>query len=846
MFGLLGLWAGCAATDFAEVPTLQTANLAANPDGDLTATMLGQVVNRYAPLSAAVAAGDTAVSVTNLAALNVAPDDLLLIIELQGAQIRSTDDDQFGSVQSLQGAGLYELVKVRSVDLTNSRVLLDTRCGGLRNAYSATGKSQVVRVPQVGNLTIPSGTSIVAQPWDGQKGGIVALRASGNITIDGAVDVSGQGFRGGSGQTGLVVQTDESPDRAGYRTTQASLGAAKGESIAGFSADYAALGGAFGRGAPANGGGGGNGVKSGGGGGANGGAALAYDGSGVMDANAVGKAAWNLDPAAMLAGKLTTSAGGGRGGYSGSSSDQDALVVGPGTASWGGNQRRERGGRGGHPIVQAPGSRLFFGGGGGGGDASGKTAAAGAPGGSGGGLAFLWGSRLSGAGRISASGLPGGSTSGPSHDQAGGGGGGGGTLALFVPVLEGSLKLQAAGGLGGNQGAPAGTDAAGPGGGGGGGVLVLPGTLPVTVARSTAGAAAGTTLAAAVSEFPVNGATRGSDGEEIVFVPGSALYGCMPTDLSIAVTSTQKSAVPGLSYTISVTVQNLGSETVIAAPLSSLLSPLGIPSVNWSCSAVPATVGDVASCNPNRGFQDLNSTVTLSPGQKAVYQVVIAVPSALTGTLTYQATVAAASGQSDVDLSNNVASLSVPIQPVADLQALVTMAPQPAAPGQPISVLAQARNMGPSDARDIVLRFVIPDGFRVLREPSSATMTCSGSAETGYECTAAQLARFGTDDVLLVLEPVDSPSALTFADSVRGSVGDDTPGNNQATATVQYDSSLAPYRPAQLAGGGFGCGVTQAFPATKSSLLFGSAVLLFSTALRHVRRLRRGRLFRNR
>ena len=81
MFGLLGLWAGCAATDFAEVPTLQTANLAANPDGDLTATMLGQVVNRYAPLSAAAAAGDTAVSVTNLAALNVAPDDLLLIID---------------------------------------------------------------------------------------------------------------------------------------------------------------------------------------------------------------------------------------------------------------------------------------------------------------------------------------------------------------------------------------------------------------------------------------------------------------------------------------------------------------------------------------------------------------------------------------------------------------------------------------------------------------------------------------------------------------------------------------------------------------------------------------------
>lgn len=841
----LGL-AACSVSESVETPTVQTASLTANPDGDLTATMLGQVVNRYAPLTVPAGAGDTAVSVLNVSTLNLVPDDLVLIIQMQGAQIRATDDDQYGTVQSLQGAGLYELVRVRSVDVAGSRVLLDTRCGGLRNAYSVTGRSQVVRVPQVGNVNIPSGTSVVAQAWDGTKGGVVALRASGSITVDGAIDVSGQGFRGGAGQTGLSISVDESPDRVGYRTTLSTLGAAKGESIAGGVADYAANGGAFGRGAPANGGGGGNGIKSGGGGGANGSSAAVYDGSGVMDKNAVGKAAWDLDPATIAAGQLTSSAGGGRGGYSGSSSDQDALTVGPGTASWGGNQRRERGGRGGHPIAQTPSSRLFFGGGGGGGDASGKTAAAGTPGGGGGGLVFLWGSRLLGAGRVSANGLPGGSTSGPTHDQAAGGGGGGGTVALLVPTVEGSLKLQAAGGVGGNQGAPAGSDAAGPGGGGGGGVLILPATLPVAVSRTTAGAASGTTLASSQSEFPVNGATRGSDGEEDTFVPGSSIPGCMPTDLSIAVTSTQKSAVPGLTYTLSVTVQNVGSETVIAAPLGNVLTPTGIPSVNWTCTATPTTTSDVASCNPSRGFQDLNSTVTLSPGQKAVYQVVIAVPASLTGSLVYQAQVSAGSGQSDVDVSNNSAKLSVPIQPVADLQALVTMAPTPAAPGQPITVVASARNMGPSDARDIVLRFAIPDGFRVIREPRSTTMTCSGSAQDGYVCTAAQLARFNTDDVDLVLEPIDSPSALTFTDVVSGSISDDIPGNNQATATVPYDASLPPYRPAQLGGGGFGCGVTNALPATKTSLIFGLAVLLFTTALRHVRRLRRGRLFRNR
>ena len=101
------------------------------------------------------------------------------------------------------------------------------------------------------------------------------------------------------------------------------------------------------------------------------------------------------------------------------------------------------------------------------------------------------------------------------------------TLALLVPTLEGTLRLQAGGGLGGNQGTPANLgDAAGPGGGGGGGVLIVPATLPVSVVRDSQGAAAGTSLAAAVSEFPVNGATRGSEGEELTFVPGSAIPGC--------------------------------------------------------------------------------------------------------------------------------------------------------------------------------------------------------------------------------------------------------------------------------------------------------------------------------
>ena len=838
---VVSLWAlaTCTADEDHLAPASQTAKLVINPDGDLSITTAGQVVNRYSPLTVAALAGDTAVTVQSLATLGVSTDDLVMIIQMQGAQIQTSDDEQYGTVQNLQGAGLYELVRVRGVDVAGSRVLLDTRCGGLRSAYSVQGHAQVVRVPQVGNVTIAPGASVVAPAWDGQRGGVVALRASGVITVNGAIDVSGQGFRGGLGQSGLTIQTDESPDRSGYRTTQLSLGAAKGESIAGSAVEYAMLSGGFGRGAPANGGGGGNGVKSGGGGGANRGILTSYDGHGVMDPNAIGKAAWSLDPATISLGKLRTSSGGGRGGYSGSSSDQDALTSGPGTAAWGSNQRRERGGRGGHPIPTSPEPRLFFGGGGGGGDSSGKTAAPGTPGGSGGGLVFLWGSRLTGSGRISSLGLPGGSTTGPSHDQAAGGGGGGGTLALLLPVVEGTLKLQAGGGLGGNHGAGVANDAAGPGGGGGGGLLILPKTLPILVVHDSPGGAAGTSLATAVSEFPVNGATRGGDGEEQVFVPGSLLPACLPTDLAVTVTSTKKSAVPGTTFLLTVTVTNIGSELAVGTPLASVIGPGAFPSVNWTCTATPSAAGEVASCSASRGFQDLSSTVSLSPGQKAVYEVAIAVPSAAIGSLSYQATVAAPSGSIDGDLSNNQASLVTPIQPSADLQVLITPAPTPAAPSQPVTVVVSARNMGPSDGREVELRFAVPDGFRVVRAPSSEHLVCSGGPD-GYTCRESQLGRFTTHDVLLVVEPLESASELRFSAEVSGAVADDVPANNRATVVVPYDPSLPPYRPAQLGGGGFGCALT-AHTVPPSTTHPVSALVLLATALRFLRRLRGSR-----
>jgi hypothetical protein len=123
----------------------------------------------------------------------------------------------------------------------------------------------------------------------------------------------------------------------------------------------------YGRAPAGNGGGGGNSHNGGGGGGANGRSGGTWTGQGVFNLSVTGGAtAWLLDPNYSATG----SEGGGRGGYSYSSSDQNALTVAPGNNAWGGNQRRQRGGMGGHPLDNDASNRIFFGGGGGPGDAN--------------------------------------------------------------------------------------------------------------------------------------------------------------------------------------------------------------------------------------------------------------------------------------------------------------------------------------------------------------------------------------------------------------------------------------------------------------------------------------------
>jgi hypothetical protein len=473
-------------------------------DGALTVNAANTVLNQYAVLATDAAAGASSISVTNVADLTspahgaLAAGDVVLILQAQGATIDQTDSAAYGTVSNLGNAGRYELVSVTGVQ--GNTIQLSTACGGLAHSYSAAGGAQVVRVPQYTTLTVANGASVVAPAWNGQTGGVVALVAQTSINLNGPVDVSARGFRGGA------VDNDTDPSGApfvtGFRSAASTFGAEKGESIAGFQAAYS--NGRYGRGAPANGGGGGNGHNAGGGGGANGGALMGYTGAGVMQTTVVGGAAWNLDPEGVANGP-----GGGRGGYSFSFANLNALANGPGVAGWNGDARQQVGGRGGRPLPSDVAGRVFFGGGGGAGDGNNGGATAGARGG---GVALLIAPTVGGSSSVLANGGAAlASSTGASSADAPGGGGGGGTILVRAATLSG-VSLSAQGGLGGNQDTQNGNEAEGPGGGGGGGVIFTSAAVTLNVG----GALGGTTSSAALTEFPSNGATAGGAGQSTV------------------------------------------------------------------------------------------------------------------------------------------------------------------------------------------------------------------------------------------------------------------------------------------------------------------------------------------
>jgi len=499
--------------------------------GILTITTANRVVNEYTTLNANANAGATSLNVVSNS-LNangrfsgsLEAGDLIMIIQMSGVTMNANShpdpafsefsfpvDASWGNITNYNNCGNYEFAEVYSVSGTN---IINLDCG-LKNNYTASGKVQIIRVPRYTILIVNTSASLTCDIWNGSTGGIVVVEAKTNVNVrtGGGIHANTRGYRGG-----LALLNTSDLGGGQYGHSSYNQGAEKGEGIYGYQLEYSNVSGRYCRGAGANAGGGGDSHNAGGGGGGNGGNPAAWTGQGNPDISGPNWAtAWNLEGPGFAA---SSSSGGGRGGYSFSSTNQNALTVGPGDPTWTGDDRRQVGGLGGRPLDYSTG-KIFMGGG-----AGSQNNDFGGDGGRGGGIVYILGyGNVTGAGVISANGDLGENSQGaaPSTGWAGvdgaGGGGAGGTVIINTVSSVGGVSITANGANGGNQVKTYGllvtpgnnTEAEGPGGGGGGGYIAISSGTP---SRTASGGANGTTNSSGLTEFIPNGATRGGIGTD--------------------------------------------------------------------------------------------------------------------------------------------------------------------------------------------------------------------------------------------------------------------------------------------------------------------------------------------
>lgn len=220
----------------------------------LAQTSISGIINDYAAV-AEIKNCESKIIVDD--ATNFAPDDLVILLQMQGATIKNADNAEFGDIEDLGSAGLYEKAEILSVvgnEIIFKKILV--------NEYDVAGNVQLISLPKYENATVIA--PVTGQLWNGATGGVVAIEVENTLTLEADISATGLGFRGGlkeivsSDCSFLTNANDYFYDANNWR------GSSKGEGIATIITNKER-----GRGAQANGGGGGNDHNTGGGGGGN-------------------------------------------------------------------------------------------------------------------------------------------------------------------------------------------------------------------------------------------------------------------------------------------------------------------------------------------------------------------------------------------------------------------------------------------------------------------------------------------------------------------------------------------------------------------------------------------------
>jgi uncharacterized repeat protein (TIGR01451 family) len=227
-------------------------------------------------------------------------------------------------------------------------------------------------------------------------------------------------------------------------------------------------------------------------------------------------------------------------------------------------------------------------------------------------------------------------------------------------------------------------------------------TLTYTVNGSVSGSASGTlvntsTVAAPAGFTDTNpGNNSATDTDTIVVNPPVA-------DLSITKTDGVTSVIPGTNVTYTIVVRNNSATTNVMGAQVGDTFPAILTNVTFTATQTGGASGFTAS-----GTGSISDTVNLPAGSTITYTAHATVNPAAVGQLSNTATVTAPPGVEDPDQSNNTATDTNTLTPVADLAVAKVLTTGRPAPGNPASYTITVTNLGPSSVNRVILVDAIP------------------------------------------------------------------------------------------------------------------------------------------
>lgn len=235
------------------------------------------------------------------------------------------------------------------------------------------------------------------------------------------------------------------------------------------------------------------------------------------------------------------------------------------------------------------------------------------------------------------------------------------------------------------------------------------------------------------------------------------------TDLAITKDDGVTSVVPGELLTYTIVVANNGPSPVVGATVTDPF-PVALTNVTYTSVAVGGASGNTAN-----GNGDINDSVDMPVGSTITYTVTATVATDATGMIVNTAIVTEPPANLELDPSNNLATDTDDVTPVADLSITKDDGVTSVMQGDALTYTIVVSNAGPSDAFGAAVADTFPASLANVSFTSAATGGATGNAVNG------------TGDIS---DTVDMPVGSTITYTVMANVATDAAGTIDNTASV--------------------------------------------------------------